>query len=266
MSELSTTEATHELHGPCGEDERVTVAALVADVELDVQWTHGWGRRTYRLPTDEAPDTGGHVYGPTDHSWLQDEETVTLVEIPCTTWGDYCGDIVQRANYVAILETHADDVVDVSWGMGGHSLALRLDGTVSSVLRDELRGLVDYPVICEDTLGTLESELESEDWEGFARDDIRRDAERKLDELRDEHELSDADVEVTPEELDELRDELRQNGDALDYVTETATGGYFTDTDVVVDRVVTAHVERARVGWENYARSILRCDGQLALI
>lgn len=268
---VDTTTATHELHGPCGdEDERVTVQSLVDDEELSIWWLHGPGRNTVRLSADDAPDAGGYIWCPRE-TYSEREDDVTLVQIPHTVWGDYVGDSYNRANHRAILDNYADDVIRVEWPHSTEGLALRLDGTIPSGLADEIRGLSEYPLICDDTHSTLELELELEDWDSYARDDLRLDVERKLEKLRDGD-----DVELSWLLTDELCtapsdgallrlvERARYDG-VVTWDVETAVGGYFRGLEELADTIVAARVRRARRDLARILAEYSEIPGQLQL-
>lgn len=264
-----TTTATHELHGACGDEgETVQVLALLdtdTSSELANTWRFGWNLRRYVTPVEDEKTEGDTVYAPRDASWYgADEEITAWVEVPLTLWGDYVGDSVTRANYVALLESYPDAFLLAEWGHGSHALLLREDGEISSALADELHGLVDYPLVCEDTHSTLELELELEDWTSWARRDLRHDVESKIyDELGDVYPDADG-LEITDEELDDALQSARERGEVT-YETETAVSGYFSGLDAVKDALVEERVKSIGDAWEAYARSLVNVDGQVAL-
>lgn len=254
-----TTTITHDLHGPCGgKDDRVTVRSLVEDGGVfGAWWKHGPGLRQFYVNHDD--DTSGVIYSPRSYSY--GDSDIVLVEVPHTLWGDYVGDCVTRANYIAFLESYADDVVELKSRHGAHALALPLDGTVSSVLADEIRGLVEYPLVDEDTHCTLELQLELEDWDSYGKDDLRAHVERKLEKLRDSEEGTEleAALQFLPNSVTDapsdgvllrLVDRARETG-GVTWECETAVGGFFRGLEELADAIVAA---RSRAIVRRFAR------------
>lgn len=145
----------------------------------DLARAHGW--QAYTLDeTDADADVCGvssASYGRLDRATCDDaDDDVGAYVVPDVLSGsDYSGSSVERANARAFLESFRDvlGVVDLHGGHGTYAVAVRLDIVDAEVL-ETLERLTDYPVVDDDTLAEVESEMDAEAWDGWARDDFRR--------------------------------------------------------------------------------------------
>lgn len=101
-------------------------------------------------------------------------------EVEYATGSDYNGGTVELSNYKVLeemlAEHHPEDQKPVCWvrASGGHgtfSIAVLWE-ELDDEVKEALAGLEDYPLLDEEALSGLESELEDEAWENYYRKDF----------------------------------------------------------------------------------------------
>lgn len=99
-------------------------------------------------------------------------ETVTHYLVPCTTWGDYCGDCCQRSNYRSLIRDYPETFVEVLGGYNSQYLAIPKDNLTDDL--DEIfTNLAErYPLYDESDHSELEMDEAYDQWNSWARDDI----------------------------------------------------------------------------------------------
>lgn len=114
---------------------------------------------------------------------------------------DYGGSLVELSNLQAFLEDHGKKpgVWELygSYGSSGLALDVRF---IDEDMLEELSSLQDYHVVSWDHLFHLELEKEQEAWEDWAREDYRKELQKRLEELFPEAEET---IESRLEELEE---------------------------------------------------------------
>jgi hypothetical protein len=93
--------------------------------------------------------------------------------IPYTTWGDYIGSVVERAN-ARYLDEEFPDVVSTQCGaFDSEWLVTPTDAEIPDDLEYILIGLKDYPCVDEDLMYEIEAEIFQSDWDTWLYSDIR---------------------------------------------------------------------------------------------
>lgn len=100
------------------------------------------------------------------YSALERHPDGMYVLMPYATGSDYSGSTVERANYLQLIDEHPDVCIPVHGGYGTYVVLVALDEWTPE-LDDVLRDLEQYPVLSDDQLSHLETELEDEAWEGW---------------------------------------------------------------------------------------------------
>jgi hypothetical protein len=219
----------------------------------------------YVMHEEDAPEHGESCT-PNDYGkGYAESEQVTLLEIPYTSWGDYVGTAADRSNHRVLLDCYGEHLVYLTFGFGGHSLAVRLDREIPESLVDLVDGLMDYPIVDEADWSALEMELESEDWADWGRRDVIRDVEVRIEVLSGEDPRIPEGYEIDPDTVDAVALDRMQFG-SLQWEAETATGGYFRGMDDLVEYLVEQIVSEHHEEWDEYARSLMVVPGQLSLV
>jgi len=164
------------------------------------------GLEVHTLDVDETAEVGAEVcevsrasYGRLERAGkaesTDDPATdCTLFIVPGILSGsDYSGSSVELSNYRTFLESwrNVPGVVDLHGGHGTYAIAIRLDVCEAGILQ-ALEALDDYPVLDDDAMGEVEAEQDREAWESWARDDFKRELERRHG--VDVSEVSDDDI------------------------------------------------------------------------
>lgn len=105
-----------------------------------------------------------------DGSSLHKSDNGDIGIIPHTSWGDYIGDTVDRANHKILLEK--DWAYDVHGDYGSRAIGVDLTNRPEE-LDDILRALDNYPILDDNILSEVETELEQDDWDSWIEMDIR---------------------------------------------------------------------------------------------
>lgn len=102
----------------------------------------------------------------------QGSEPCTHYEVPCTVWGDYCGDSMQRSNYRSLLRDYPETFIEVYGDYESHYLAMcPID--LSEELAEIFVNLVEqYPLYDEKDHSELEMEELEEQWGQWIESDI----------------------------------------------------------------------------------------------
>jgi hypothetical protein len=116
------------------------------------------------------------------------DETDVWALIEYTSWSDYSGSLVDKANHKTLTDSFdaasfedGIDYIDYHGGHGTRALAVRLssldaddpDGWLESIV-DTLEGLEDYPLADESLHSEMEMESQNEAWESWAKSDFER--------------------------------------------------------------------------------------------
>lgn len=115
--------------------------------------------------SDPAPEPGDEVgwYGMHRAPKQDALHDHVYVPIPVTSWGDYGGDMLGRANWRTLKEEHASEVVFIGHSThDGYAAALKVGSLITETLRDRLLALEDYPILDEEDLAIVETENEEE--------------------------------------------------------------------------------------------------------
>ena len=174
--------------------------------------------------SDDAPEPGENVghyglhYGGTLHRDTLAERDC-YVPIPATSWGDYGGDIVGRANCAWLTDNFQEYVILAGYGgHDGQTALLKVGSEVPSYLLELIEGLRDYPLFDDEYLSDIERSVEDEDLDSYILRDIK-------DEIEDNQGWVDAEEHGFDD--DEIRRHyyaLRSSGD-IRWESETATSG-----------------------------------------
>ena len=166
-----------------------------------------------------------------------DSTMTCYVEVPASWWGDYVGDVVNRANHKVLWEDHEDHLVQVSDALGAETLMVPLNASIPVELYESICGLSDYPILDESVMYELEAEIEEENWDSWGRSEFMRIVESAAAKAGEEYDFEDHDL------ADELRDEVANECDYLHWQSEGATSGYWTDMDLAAERAWALIVE-----------------------
>lgn len=121
-------------------------------------------------------------------------DTQRLIMIRDAGWGEYDNSSTyNRSNYRVLTENYGQWLVTVDNGndRDGRGLALVVGSVVPNELMQIVIGLQDYPIIDESDLSELESELATEAWDGWARQDFSSDVRAAVRESAEDSEHAD---------------------------------------------------------------------------
>lgn len=174
----------------------------------------------------------------TPHTFFgHDADAPDLYLLNFTLWGDYAGSVYYRSNFgvlAADMESRregGEPEFMVQVGHGPHDgtiLAVWADAVPDALIADIMENGLNYPVLDEEHLSDLESDLADECWERYGRRDFIRKVEVNLSRLDREHgtELV-TDPDIDPDRFDEWFREYQEDG-TIDYpVFEDATLCYW---------------------------------------
>ena len=102
----------------------------------------------------------------------QGSEPCTHYEVPCTLWGDYCGDGVQRSNYRSLLRDYPETFIEVYGDYGSHYLAMCPIDLTEELAEIFVNLVEQYPLYDEEDHSELEMEEATEQYQQWAKDDI----------------------------------------------------------------------------------------------
>ena len=157
--------------------------------------------------------------------------------VPCASGSDYSGSTCERSNYLCFIESYgAEDWVFSAYGgydtyaacVGLTGLLTCADDTADAIL-DALEGLEDYPVLDEEALSQLESDLSDESWNNCYARDFERAIEKKFEGCAD-FDFSDGSA------LREVFEDLREKCNVYWY-NEGSGHDMTVDLDAVVEDI-----------------------------
>lgn len=103
-----------------------------------------------------------------------------FLEVPYSTWSDYSGDTVNRANYEYMLDNYKDHPyfheIYGGYNTSGILLDVRIfdDSEIGDDLLEKIEGLLNYPLFNDEYLSDLEMRLSKESWDGWVKYDLKR--------------------------------------------------------------------------------------------
>ena len=161
------------------------------------------------------------------------EEGEVYFFLPYASGSDYSGSTVEKANHKEFLESYGEEqfVCEAHGGFDTYAVVLGLTGLLEcaddtfNAILDIIEGLEDYPLINDEALSTLESDLADEAWDCWVAGDFRRALEKKFDCAEFEW-PSDSDLRTFFEKKAEKANEYWFNE------------GYGPDMYIRVDRIV----------------------------
>ena len=161
------------------------------------------------------------------------EEGELYFFLPYASGSDYSGSTVEKANCREFLESYGEEkfVCEAHGGFDTYAVVLGLTGLLEcaddtfNAILDIIEGLEDYPLINDEALSTLESDLADEAWDCWVAGDFRRALEKKFDCAEFEW-PSDSDLRTFFEKKAEKANEYWFNE------------GYGPDMYIRVDRIV----------------------------
>lgn len=94
-------------------------------------------------------------------------------EVPGTAWGDYSGNLIDRANYKALLDLFGGVFVQLSGDWSSSALLIRVDDTrYPAHLAQVLHALEDYPLVDDEVYSQLEQQLAREAWDLYGKQEF----------------------------------------------------------------------------------------------
>lgn len=172
--------------------------------------------------------------------WNIPQTTVGLPLDRCIVWvqftySDYSGSTVDNANRRYFIDDILTDerytgiVYDVYGGHGTKGIAIDITKTVDIEIADELanifKALADYPLIDDQLLSLVESEIEEEDWESW----LSRDFHSALCKAYPTCEDTLDSLDTTDDRLFELFRTLQERANAYAEFEQATTGFYHLD-------------------------------------
>jgi hypothetical protein len=124
---------------------------------------------------DELKKYSSFSYGKLHNDKVSWRNNVEVIVPRYTSGSDYSGCSVERSNYNTIEKEFGerDDVFTLYDGYGTYAIAI-LASCDCKELAETIESLHDYPVIDEDDLRELETELKYEAWDNWAREEFNR--------------------------------------------------------------------------------------------
>ena len=203
----------------------------------------------YRYLGEESPADmsvlhagwGGLVHEKSEGGYVESAypDAPRFIGVPCTTWGDYCGDDVQRSNHRCLeKELEPYGVKEVRGDFYSFWLVLPADAMLPEHLLNGLREIADeYPIWDESDYSELEWELQQSDWEDWACMEFRTFLHNAVTGEGPESWVAN----LSDEQLGDMVWEAMSN-DEVDWQNETATGGYFRGLEELADRIGSEHM------------------------
>jgi hypothetical protein len=113
--------------------------------------------------------------------------------LPYSTWGDYAGDTVNRANYEWFIENYGNNplVYKLYGGYNSSGIVCHVDILKDETIKEHIEGLDNYPLFHEETHSQLETKLEYESWDSWVKYDLKN----ALDEAEIEYPDNDKELE-----------------------------------------------------------------------
>ena len=185
-------------------------------------------------------------------------DRIAIMPIEYTLWGDYVGGTVERANYEYIVENYEalieGNIIKPAHGdYNGHEMYMlaclldsynlsvddieqilldnNLDASLASEassLLDDIGGLKNYPVICEDSLYQLESKLLDEAFNDYLTWDIMKAIENWY---YHNEELDALNLDV----LDIIESDYGQNEDGQNELAKHIIYTYYDDYEAIYE-------------------------------
>jgi len=117
------------------------------------------------------------------------EEGEVYFYLPYASGSDYSGSTVEAANHKEFLESYGEEefVWEAHGGHNTYAVVLGLTGLLEcaddtfDAILDIIEGLEDYPLINDEALSNLESDLADEAWDSWVAAEFRRALEKKYD-------------------------------------------------------------------------------------
>lgn len=192
-----------------------------------------------------------------EETWQRDAAPFAY-RVPCTTWGDYCGDDIQRSNFRVLLDEYGDTFREVYGDFDSHYLVITADALVwegphtdevsdvSETWHAVLTELAhDYPLWSDEDHGALIMELADEAWDAYLTMDVPRAIERELTSRGVD---SDDAYDWTTDASDDwMRDTFYRHVSESDDrpYAETATDVVFPMYDAVIGKMADALMTRS---------------------
>jgi hypothetical protein len=158
-----------------------------------------WGY-TRRIDPDSKAVSYGDLMKPADCpdsavAYLEGLSTDATEEgelyffLPYASGSDYSGSTVEKANYKEFLESYGEEgfVWEAHGGFDTYAVVLGLTGLLEcaddtfNAILDIIEGLEDYPLINDEALSNLESDLADEAWDCWVAGEFQRALEKKFD-------------------------------------------------------------------------------------
>lgn len=137
-----------------------------------------------RLDTYLIDDDGQVSFG-----YPKDAPDGEYLEVPFTTYSNYSGSTVEHSNCDVFLKRFGA-IVGVHEMYGGHSSrGILIEYQLyenNEDIKEAIDSLFKYPVLDEDDLTNLEAQLEDESWEGWVKDDLIHELEKRGIEYSDD--------------------------------------------------------------------------------
>jgi hypothetical protein len=209
-------------HDACNVDGCDDASTPAADI-LKGATVYRWNEY---LPTDDAPSVGETVgtYGLHVGDSPTGSDVPTYLEVPYTAWGDYVGSSVERANALALWDDYAPHLIRVRGDYGSEWLIVPSGASIPRTLADILTGLADYPLVSDDALGVVETDLESDDLSSWLVWDIRR-------------EMGDAGEQWSDDDVTAAYWRARLDG-LVEWWPESAVGGWTSPDPAGIARLI----------------------------
>lgn len=149
-----------------------------------------------------------------------------LYENQYLSYGDYTGGTVNRSNLQVFeaLYGSVPGVVEIYGGHGSRSIGILYSSIVPDSLVRSLHGLEDHPVLDEEHLSNMETNISEDDWENHGRTDFERSLANVLDLEND----------LDNNTLDQL---YRQVSDHLGRYPEVHNDGTYFYIDDIVEEI-----------------------------
>lgn len=131
-----------------------------------------WGE----MYTPEEAQVSSVSYGD-----IKPDEAGQYIEVPYSTYSDYSGDTVNRANCAEFLRLFGelDGVYPIYGGYSTAGVLIRRSlYEQNTEVKDVIDALDDYPLINEETMSEIEMEIENESWDSWIKSDLTRELEK----------------------------------------------------------------------------------------
>lgn len=131
----------------------------------------------YRWNEDYLPPVPGESYYlrcfRSEDNWSELPDSELYLVIPITTWGDYVGGSVERANERALTRDYPETFITLDGDYSSTTLVIPFTSSIDPFLFDALVKLAHvYPLYSEDAHSQIEQDLIMECWEDYAARDF----------------------------------------------------------------------------------------------